>query len=162
MDKISIIQNFQNDWNGGLDNQLKPEYYQTWADYHLNWMKLMKDDGMKICAISTGNEPASARQIKFQILSWNASDQAVWIAKNFGPTIRNSEFSDVLIHGFDENRDLAPDWLDGMEQGSNAAFDYIDGWEFHAYSDKALSPKILDHYNKKYPKIDIWVNYLQN
>ena len=48
MDKISIIQNFQNDWNGGLDNQLKPEYYQTWADYHLNWMKLMKDDGMKI------------------------------------------------------------------------------------------------------------------
>ena len=117
MDKISIIQNFQNDWNGGLDNQLKPEYYQTWADYHLNWMKLMKDDGMKIRAISTGNEPASARQIKFQILSWNASDQAVWIAKNLGPTIRNSQFSDVLIHGFDENRDLAPDWLDGMEQG---------------------------------------------
>ncbi|XP_055318433.1 lysosomal acid glucosylceramidase-like [Sitodiplosis mosellana] len=147
---------FQNHWNGGVDNQLKPEYYQTWADYHLRWLELMQNDGVNVWAISTGNEPASAGQIEFQILSWNASDQAVWIADNLGPTLRDSKYSNVKIHGFDDNRDLAPDWIKGMEYGAKDAFDYLSGLEFHAYSDKALGPEILDHFSRTYPNIQIW------
>lgn len=133
----------ENDWNGGLKNQLKREYYQTWADYHLRWLECMDKDDMKIWAISTGNEPASAHQIPFQILCWNATDQAVWIAENLGPTLENSKFSDVEIHCFDDNRDLAPDWIAGMENGRKESLDYISAFEFHAYSDKALGPEFL-------------------
>lgn len=146
----------KNNWIGGVDNQLKPEYYQTWADYHLRWLELMEKDNMKIWALSTGNEPKSAHQIEFQILSWNASDQAVWIAKNLGPTLKNSKFSNIEIHGFDDNRDLAPDWIDGMMKGDKQAFDYLSGLEFHAYSDKALGPQFLDQCHSKFPNIQIW------
>lgn len=141
---------FKNHWNGGVDNQLKPEYYQTWADYHLRWLELMDRDNMKIWAISTGNEPASAFQIPFQILSWNASDQAVWIVNNLGPTLKKSKFSNIEIHGYDDNRDIAPDWMNGMENGDERVFDFIDALEFHAYSDKALGPEYLDECTKKY------------
>lgn len=62
---------------------------------------------MDIWAMATGNEPASAKQIKFQILSWNPDDQARWIAQHLGPTLEKSKFN-CELHGFDDNRDLAP------------------------------------------------------
>lgn len=144
-------------WNGGLDNQLKREYYQTWADYHLKWLQLMDKDGIPIWALSTGNEPASAAQIQFQSLSWNASDQAVWVADHLGPAIRNSKYSNIEIHGFDDNRDLAPNWVNEMESYKNGkALEYFKALEFHAYADKALEPGVLDYFQNKYRDKQIW------
>lgn len=47
-----------NDWSGS--NRLKPQYYQTWADYHIKYLQLIKDAGLDYWAISTGNEPMNA------------------------------------------------------------------------------------------------------
>ncbi|XP_031621874.1 lysosomal acid glucosylceramidase-like [Contarinia nasturtii] len=140
-------------WGGGTDNQLKKEFYQAWADYHLRWINLMKEDNMNILAISTGNEPKSAAQITSQILSWNPDDQSRWIAKFLGPTLIGSN---VEIHAFDENRDLAPDWLNRMKQGDEEAFDFVSAFDFHAYSDKALGPEYLDQLMEQYPDKEIW------
>lgn len=43
-----------NDWSGRAF--LKKEFYQTWADYHLQYLRLMAENGLKYWAISTGNE----------------------------------------------------------------------------------------------------------
>ncbi|XP_055302937.1 lysosomal acid glucosylceramidase-like [Sitodiplosis mosellana] len=42
------------EWYGKVDNQLLPQFYQTWANYHAKWLNLMKDDGMPVWSISTG------------------------------------------------------------------------------------------------------------
>lgn len=144
------------EWKGGVDNQLLPQYYQTFANYHLKWLELMNQDGIDIWAISTGNEPVSAAKIKFQALSWNASDQAKWIAENLGPTLKNSPYSDVEIHGFDENRNLAPKYLTQMQKSYPAAFQYISAFEFHAYADKALEADFLDYTQNAFPDKQIW------
>lgn len=43
-------------WYGKEDNRLLPEFYQTWADYHVKWIKLMSNDGVPIWGVSSGNE----------------------------------------------------------------------------------------------------------
>lgn len=44
-----------NEWTGY--SYLKPEYYQTWAEYHLQYLRLMAAQNVSYWAISTGNEP---------------------------------------------------------------------------------------------------------
>lgn len=44
-----------NAWSGR--NALKPEYYQTWADYHLRFLSLMAAENMTFWGLSSGNEP---------------------------------------------------------------------------------------------------------
>lgn len=61
-------------WYGLANNQLKPEYYDTWAKYHLRWLELMEQDGVDIWALSTGNEPCvSKMNALFQEMNWNAT-----------------------------------------------------------------------------------------
>lgn len=142
---------FNNEWKGGEDSQLKPKYYQTWAEYHLKWLRLMDKDGLQIWAMSTGNEPKSAIQIPFQSVYWTPENQAKWIAENLGPMIKNSSYSHVELHGLDENRDLAPAFIDGMAKTDERSLNYLTGLEFHAYSDKSLEPTILDQFQDRFP-----------
>lgn len=44
-----------NAWSG--KNSLKPEYYQTWSDYHLQYLRLMNAHRITFWGLSTGNEP---------------------------------------------------------------------------------------------------------
>lgn len=42
-------------WSGF--NSLRSEYYQTWADYHLQYLRLMAAENITFWGLSTGNEP---------------------------------------------------------------------------------------------------------
>lgn len=44
-----------NKWTGY--SSLRPEFYQTWAEYHLKYLRLMAEQNMTYWGISTGNEP---------------------------------------------------------------------------------------------------------
>lgn len=52
---LSFRMKTNNAWSGR--NALKPEFYQTWADYHLRYLKLMAAENMTFWGLSTGNEP---------------------------------------------------------------------------------------------------------
>lgn len=144
-------------WYGLKDNQIKPEYYATWANYHVKWLELMDNDGVNITSISTGNEPwVALLNDKFQETYWEPSKQAVWIANHFGPTIKNSKFAGIDIHGFDDSRIVYSNWSDGMNIGNKKAFDYLTTISFHGYSDKLSSPEILDKAQSQFPDKQIW------
>lgn len=65
-----------NNFVGGADSQLKAEYYQAWADYYLKYLNLMKNDGIRMWAVTTGDEPVVASFVnKFEFMGWNATDQ---------------------------------------------------------------------------------------
>lgn len=134
------------EWFNSLGNQLKSEYYQCWADYHLKWLDLMEKAEIKIFAISSGNEPASGATgvIPFQILGWSASNQAKWIAENLGPTIANSNYSHVQLHGYDDNRDTVLSYIKEMKESYPKSLNYIKAFNLHGYIDAKTSPFILD------------------
>ena len=102
-----------NAWTGF--SQLKKEYYQTWADYHLKWLELMEKNGLPIWAISTGNEPMNGILfmyfVKFMSLGWSPLNQAQWLGQHLGPTIRNSKYKDLVIFGNDDQRYTFPSWF---------------------------------------------------
>ncbi|XP_055318420.1 lysosomal acid glucosylceramidase-like [Sitodiplosis mosellana] len=144
-------------WYGLANNQIFPEYYQTWANYHVRWLELMQNDGMNIGAISTGNEPIVGKQnFLFEETMWNITKHAKWIAENLGPTIRNSKFSDIEIHGFDDSRKFVNDWVDEMQKVNPDAFDYLSAIQFHGYTDNSTNPEILDEIQSKFSDKDIW------
>lgn len=143
-------------WNGSpnmkKDNQLKSEYYQTWAEYHLKWLDLMAKESIRIDAVSSGNEPLTGNIIPFQALSWNASTQAKWIAEHFGPTLKKSKYSYVQIHGYDDIRENILPWMDEMLATEPNLMDFISTIDIHGYSDHKTSPYILDALYFKYKK----------
>lgn len=146
----------RNEWNGSpdelKDNQLREEFYQCWADYHLKWLDLMAKDSIRIDGLSTGNEPAVAHLSPIMALSWNASNHARFIAENLVPTIMKSNYSDVKIHGYDDNRDVVLPYMEEMLSTHPEAMDYISTIDVHGYYDNKSSPYILDALNTLYEK----------
>lgn len=70
----------KSEWSGR--DFLKPEYYQSWAEYHLRYLQLMSKEGIDFWAISTGNEPFNSviawLFILFLDLGWTAEDQVTY------------------------------------------------------------------------------------
>lgn len=135
---------------------MKDEYYQTWANYHVNFLKLMKEDGIDFWAITTGNEPlngvTASLFIKFMSLGWLPSSQGRFVTENLGPAIKNCpELSDVKILSCDDQRYVLPRWMDQMYSAYPKSKEFIDGHAVHWYWDKFISSKNLESTYQKYP-----------
>lgn len=139
-----------NAWNGW--SFLKPEFYQTWARYHLKYLKLMKEQGFDYWAISTGNEPLNGiySSTKTMSLGWNPQNQAKFVAKNLGPMMRKY-FPNVKIFTGDEQRFVFPIWFDEMYKEYPESESYIDGHAVHWYFDRFLPPEDMLKSFEKYP-----------
>ncbi|XP_053669820.1 lysosomal acid glucosylceramidase [Anopheles nili] len=142
-----------NDWTGA--SRLKPEYYQTWADYHVRYLELMRAAGLNFWAISTGNEPLNGvigfLFIHFMSLGWTAPEQGRWVGKFLGPTLRKSPVSDVKLFGGDDQRYTFPWWFQLMDQGHPNATSYLDGLAVHWYWDGVAPASLLDQTAARYP-----------
>jgi glucosylceramidase len=141
-----------NDWTGyGF---LKEEYYQTWAEYHVKYIELMEQQGMKYWAITTGNEPLNGNFffffVKFMSLGWSASSQGKWISENLGPLIKE-KFPNLKILTGDDQRYVIPLWLNQMFESYPESRNYIDGIAVHWYWDSLISPKALQETHELIP-----------
>lgn len=141
-----------NAWTGW--SRLRPEYYQTWADYHLRWLELWEESGLPIWAVSTGNEPSNGvifmSFAKFMSLGWTPRKQGIWLYENFGPTIR-SKYKDMLIFGNDDQRYSFPFWFKLMNSSRPNSIDYLDGLTVHFYWDEILRPTFIDIAHRAMP-----------
>lgn len=135
---------------------LKPKYYQTWAEYHLRFIELMKSEaGVDIWAISTGNEPStstiSLAMAQWLSLAWWPESLAIFLADHLGPTIRNSQFKDTVILLGDEQRYMLPWFYLQMNQTRPNALDYTDGIAVHAYADAVFPSILVDKTHEVFP-----------
>ncbi|XP_017959153.1 lysosomal acid glucosylceramidase isoform X2 [Drosophila navojoa] len=142
-----------NRWTGY--GQLKAEYYQAWADYHLKFLELMQSKNMTVWAISTGNEPLNGVIgfffVHFMSMGWTPWQQAIWLNDYLGPTIRKSKQSQVLIFGNDDQRYTYPSWFRKMRASRSNALDYLDGLAVHWYWDEIFGPQLIDRAHADMP-----------
>ncbi|XP_030370702.1 lysosomal acid glucosylceramidase [Scaptodrosophila lebanonensis] len=140
-------------WTGF--GQLKLQYYDTWAQYHLKFLDLMEANGMPIWAISTGNEPLNGIIgfffVHFMSMGWTPRQQAIWLGEHLGPTIRNSAHSQVKIFGNDDQRYTYPGWFRKMRRSRRNSVDYLDGLAVHWYWDDIFGPELIDEIHNEMP-----------
>ncbi len=117
--------------NAVKGGQLKPEYYDAYAEYFVRYIIGMKAEGIRIDAITIQNEPLNEKNTpSMQML---APQQAAFIKNHLGPAFRRAGITAKIIL-YDHNCDVpgyAMSILDDPE-----ARKYVDGSGFHLYGGK--------------------------
>lgn len=140
----------KNQWTGLADNQLKPKYYQIWANYLARWARFMIRDGIPLWGISLGNEPLFAPNTNISALNWKPRDQARWYVENLEPALNRAKLTNLRIIGYDDHRGGVIEWLNEMEMEKPRVVDDIDMIGIHGYFDSETNDHILDELNQQY------------
>lgn len=144
-----------NDWTGR--SSLLPQYYSTWAKYHLKFLQYMAASNVKFWAISTGNEPLNGKFaayfVHFMSLGWTAKEQGKWLNEHLGPILANSDMRDVKLLIGDDQRYTLPWWPNEMNKATNNnVIKYVSGIGVHWYWDRFIPPNLLDQTHQMFPK----------
>ncbi|CAN5308472.1 glycoside hydrolase family 30 protein [soil metagenome] len=110
--------------------KLKPEFYQSWANYYVKFIQAYQSEGIPIWGISVQNEPMATQ--RWESCVFTAEEERDFLKNNLGPTMHKEGLGDKKIIVWDHNRDL-------MVQRANTIFSdpeaskYAWGMAFHWY-----------------------------
>lgn len=111
--------------------KLKTEYYQTWADYFVRFIKEYQKEGIPTWALTVQNEPMAVQT--WESCIYTAEEERDFVKNNLGPTLEKANLSDVKVIVWDHNRGImyqrAATVLDDPE-----ASKYVWGTGFHWYT----------------------------
>jgi glucosylceramidase len=108
---------------------LKPEYYSTYANYLVKYIKAMEAQGIKIDAITPQNEPLNPNNNPSMVMT--ATEQAEFVKTHLGPAFQAAGVSTKIIV-YDHNCDV-PSYPLTVLNDANAR-KYVDGSAFHLYA----------------------------
>lgn len=108
--------------------KLLPQYYDSYANYFVKYIRAMEAEGVRIHAITLQNEPENPHNTPSLLMT--ADDQRVFVAAHLGPLFEKENI-DTKIIVFDHNGDH-PDYPIAILNDS-VARRYIDGSAFHLY-----------------------------
>jgi glucosylceramidase len=133
---------------------LKPEYYHTYSQYFIKYIKGMAANGIPIDAITIQNEPLNPKNNPSMVME--AAEQANFIKNNLGPDFRAAKIKTKIIL-YDHNADR-PDYPITILNDPEAK-KYVDGSAFHLYGGKieALSEVHNAHPDKNLYFTEEWV-----
>src|SRR6476659_5296039 len=122
---------FMKDNNNMLrGGHLKPEFYQSWANYFVKFIRAYESEGIPIWGVSIQNEPMATQTWESCIFS--AEQERDFLKNNLGPTMAKEGLSDKKIIVWDHNRDLIYQRVSTTLADPEAA-KYAWGIGFHWY-----------------------------
>ncbi len=110
--------------------RLKPEYYQSWANYFVKFLKAYQNEGIPVWGITIQNEPMAKQTWESCIFTADAEKE--FLKKYLGPTLQKGGLADKKIIGWDHNRDLLFQRASALLSDPVAA-KYLWGIGFHWY-----------------------------
>jgi len=122
--------------------KLKPEYYQSWADYYAKFINAYEKAGIPVWGMTIQNEPMATQ--KWESCIYTADDERDFLKNFLGPTMQKDGLGDKKIIVLDHNRDL-------MVQRANVIFGdpeaskYAWGMGFHWYESWTGGDKMFDN-----------------
>lgn len=128
--------------------KLKPEFYQTYADYFVKFLLAYQAEGIKIHAVSIQNE-AKALQT-WESCEYSAEEEGIFAAQYLRPTLNKNGLSDVKIIIWDHNKERLYDRTVGSLSVEGAK-DAVWGAGFHWYSGHHFDA--LDMVRATYPDL---------
>lgn len=110
--------------------KLKPEYFQTWADYYVKYIQALEKDGIAVWGLTVQNEPM-AKQI-WESCMYTAEEERDFIKNFLGPTLYKNGMAGKKLVAWDHNRDLLFQRTSTIMSDPEAA-KYVWGIGFHWY-----------------------------
>jgi glucosylceramidase len=114
--------------NNAKGGNLKPEYYETYANYFVKYLQAMKAEGIRLDAITIQNEPLNDKNTPSMLMS--AEEQALFIKDHLGPAFQAAKIRTKIIL-YDHNCDV-PEYAITILKDPQAN-PYVDGSGFHLY-----------------------------
>jgi len=113
-----------------IGGSVLPQFYPLFAQYFVKYVQEYAKQGIKIWAVTPGNEPLHEGQ--FETMGWTIASEATFIANNLGPALRAANL-DTKILGYDHNKgaDLVA-WTSGLAANATAR-SFIYGIANHWY-----------------------------
>lgn len=117
--------------------KLKPEFYQSWANYYVKFIKAYEQKGIPVWGLTVQNEPMAKQT--WESCMYTADEERDFIKKFLGPTLERNGLKNKKLIAWDHNRDL-------LYQRANtilsdpAAAKYVWGVGFHWYESWTGAP----------------------
>ena len=111
--------------------KLKPEYYQSWANYYIRFMDEYKKEGIEFWGLTVQNEPMAVQT--WESCIYTAEEERDFVKSFLGPTLAKSSFSGAKLIIWDHNRGLMVQRAKVMYEDPEAAR-YVWGTGFHWYT----------------------------
>jgi glucosylceramidase len=122
---------FMKDNNNMLHGgKLKPEFYQSWANYYTKFIKAYQKEGVPVWGITIQNEPMATQ--KWESCLYTAEEERDFLKNYLGPTMRREGLGDKKIIVWDHNRDLIYQRVSTILTDPAAAR-YVWGIGYHWY-----------------------------
>lgn len=115
-------------WKGG---KLLPEYYDTWALFFSKYLTAYAEEGIDIWGITVENEPMGNGS-QWESMEYSPEEMNEFVKNHLGPQLEKTH-PDVVLLGYDQNRDHLNEWVDAM-YGDEEAAKYFDGTAVHWYA----------------------------
>ncbi len=110
--------------------KLKPEYFQTWADYFVKYVKAYEAEGIPMWGLTVQNE-AMATQV-WESCIFTAVEEKNFVRDYLGPTLHKAGLADVKLMIWDHNRGIMYQRVEPAYEDPKAS-QYIWGTAFHWY-----------------------------
>lgn len=136
-----------NDWVGG---KLLPEYYDTWALFFSKYADAYKAEGIDLWGFTVENEPLGNGN-NWESMHYTPKEMTDFVEFYLGPKLEADGKGDLVILGYDQNREHLDEWVDEMFRDENSS-KYMDGTAIHWYaSTYDYFPEALQYAHNKAP-----------
>ena len=115
--------------NGG---KLLPEFYQSWANYYVQFIKFYEAEGIPIWGLTVQNEPLAVQ--RWESCIYTAEEERDFLKNYLGPTLQKEGLGSIKNIVWDHNRDLLFQRANVILNDPEAA-KYAWGVGFHWYED---------------------------
>jgi glucosylceramidase len=117
--------------------KLMPEFYQSWADYFIKFIKAYEDQGIPVWGLTVQNEPMAKQT--WESCMYTANEERDFIKNYLGPTLWKNGMQGKKLIAWDHNRDLMYHRASAILNDSAAA-KYVWGIGFHWYESWTGAP----------------------
>lgn len=135
--------------------KLLPEYYQSWANYYVKFIRAYQKENIPVWGITVQNEPMATQT--WESCIYSAEEERDFLKNYLGPTLQRNGLGNIKINVWDHNRDL-------MTQRASVILDdadarkYVWGLGFHWYETWSGGQPMFQNVaavNKMYPGINL-------
>jgi len=130
--------------NGSMlhGGELKKEFYQSWANYYVKFIKTYEKEGIPIWGLTVQNEPMAVQT--WESCNYTGEQERDFIKNFLGPTLQKDGLGNKKLIAWDHNRDLLYQRASTVLNDPQAA-KYVWGIGFHWYESWTGGGKIFDN-----------------